>query len=295
MKLHFDNIASFVAVVEAGSFSSAARKLGKSQSTVSTAIQNLESDLGFTLFIRQNAKVTLTDKGNRLFHLSTPVLGKYRDLIIAVNKLSQSEQIVFRVGIDPLVYNSSVKQTLFQFSEAFPEIDLEVVTKPSFVLSNYINQGKIDLALGNPYHKTDNDFNTDELFSINCRWFGHASLMENQSHSSRILLMDGFDELLHLSDLATHQIWRLDDLSTIVELCRAKKGIAFLPEHTVEEYLDSKELAVLTDNLTFFGKKVTASLFWSSHSDFGLYNQWIRSQLKTVIDQQSTFVAALAN
>lgn len=176
MKLQFDNIASFVAVVEAGSFSSAARKLGKSQSTVSTAIQNLESDLGFNLFIRQNAKVTLTDKGKRLFHLSNPVVSKYRDMLTAVSKMSHSEQIVFRVGIDPLVYNSNVKQTLFQFSEAFPEIDLEVVTKPSFVLSNYISQGKIDLALGNPYHKTENDFNMDELFNVNCWWVGHASL-----------------------------------------------------------------------------------------------------------------------
>ncbi|WP_353496037.1 LysR family transcriptional regulator [Vibrio sp. CB1-14] len=295
MKLQFDNIASFVAVVEAGSFSSAARKLGKSQSTVSTAIQNLESDLGFNLFIRQNAKVTLTDKGKRLFHLSTPVVSKYRDLLTAVSKMSHSEQIVFRVGIDPLVYNSNVKQTLFQFSEAFPEIDLEVVTKPSFVLSNYINQGKVDLALGNPYHKTDNDFNMDELFNVNCWWVGHASLLENKPSLPRVLLMDGFDELLNLSDLATHQIWRLDDLSTIVELCKAQKGIAFLPEHIVEPSLTTKELAIMTDNLEFFGKKVTASLFWSTHSDFSLYNQWIRSQLKTVIDQQSTFVAALAN
>ncbi|WP_418641451.1 LysR family transcriptional regulator [Vibrio chaetopteri] len=295
MKLQFDNIASFVAVVEAGSFSSAARKLGKSQSTVSTAIQNLESDLGFNLFIRQNAKVTLTDKGKRLFHLSTPVVSKYRDLLTAVSKMSHSEQIVFRVGIDPLVYNSNVKQTLFQFSEAFPEIDLEVVTKPSFVLSNYISQGKIDLALGNPYHKTDNDFNMDELFNVNCWWVGHASLLEHKPSLPRVLLMDGFDELLNLSDLATHQIWRLDDLSTIVELCKAQKGIAFLPEHIVEPSLTTKELAIMTDNLEFFGKKVTASLFWSTHSDFSPYNQWIRSQLKTVIDQQSTFVAALAN
>ncbi|TOM56270.1 LysR family transcriptional regulator, partial [Vibrio parahaemolyticus] len=52
MKLQFENIVSFVAVVEEGSFSSAARKLEKSQSTVSTAVQNLESDLGFNLFNR---------------------------------------------------------------------------------------------------------------------------------------------------------------------------------------------------------------------------------------------------
>ena len=76
MKLQFESIVSFVAVVEEGSFSSAARKLGKSQSTVSTAIQNLESDLGFSLFNRQYSKVWLTEKGKRLFHLSTPVVSK---------------------------------------------------------------------------------------------------------------------------------------------------------------------------------------------------------------------------
>ncbi|GAL21050.1 transcriptional regulator LysR family [Vibrio maritimus] len=227
MKLQFENIISFVTVVETGSFSSAARKMGKSQSTVSTAVQNLESDLGFILFIRESGKVTLSDKGKRFYHLSTPIVSKYRDLLSVAGQMSKAENIVFRIGVDPLVFTESVKKTLFDFSEAFPNIDLVVVTKPSFVLSNYINEGRIDLALGNPYHKTNNEFNTDELFQVNCWWVGHPDLIQfSESCSWRVLLMDGVDDLLNLSDFAARGSWRFDDISTIVELCKERKGIA---------------------------------------------------------------------
>ncbi|MGR5094672.1 LysR family transcriptional regulator [Vibrio maritimus] len=296
MKLQFENIISFVAVVESGSFSSAARKMGKSQSTVSTAVQNLESDLGFILFIRESGKVTLTDKGKRFYHLSTPIVSKYRDLLSVAGQMSKAENIVFRIGVDPLVFTESVKKTLFDFSEAFPNIDLVVVTKPSFVLSNYINEGRIDLALGNPYHKTNNEFNTDELFQVNCWWVGHPDLIQfSESSSWRVLLMDGVDDLLNLSDFAARGSWRFDDISTIVELCKERKGIAFLPEHVIAPLSDSNQLATITNNTEFFGRKVVASLFWPVHSEFGLYNQWIKNKLKTAVGVQRSFVADLAN
>lgn len=51
-----------------GSFSAAARKLGKSQSTVSTAIANLEIDLGLNLFDRSSRKPMLTEHGRVVLH-----------------------------------------------------------------------------------------------------------------------------------------------------------------------------------------------------------------------------------
>ncbi|MCG9787155.1 LysR family transcriptional regulator [Vibrio mediterranei] len=295
MKLQFENIVSFVAVVDEGSFSSAARKLGKSQSTVSTAVQNLESDLGFNLFNRQHSKVWLTEKGKRLFHLSTPVVSKYRELITTAKQMNISEQIVYRVGIDPLVFNKEVKKTLLDFSEAFPNVDLVVVTKPSFVLGNYINEGKIDLALGNPYHKTDNDFNIDELFHVNCWWVAHEDLKSVDSHpSQRVLLMDGIEELLNLSNIASYNLWRLDDLGTIIDLCKAQRGIAFLPEFLIEKNMKDSKLKVITDHPDFFGKKVVASLFWPVHSDFSLFNQWIKGKLQTSVSRKQSFIADLA-
>ena len=56
-------LTAFAEAATLGSFSAAARKLGKSQSTVSTAIANLEIDLGITLFDRSTRKPALTEHG----------------------------------------------------------------------------------------------------------------------------------------------------------------------------------------------------------------------------------------
>ena len=50
--LEFGNIEAFVQAAELGSFSAAARRMGKAQSAVSTTIANLEIDAGFELFDR---------------------------------------------------------------------------------------------------------------------------------------------------------------------------------------------------------------------------------------------------
>ncbi|WP_172380909.1 LysR family transcriptional regulator [Vibrio sp. Vb339] len=289
MTLHFDNIISFITVAEEGSFSSAARKLGKSQSTVSIAVQNLELDLGFSVFNRY-PKVRLNDKGERLYKLSLPIVSRYRCLVTTAEQMNISEQIIYRVGIDPLVFNENVRRTLLTFSEIFPNVDLMLVTKPSYVLGEYIKDGKIDLAIGNPYHKTYNDFNIKELYHVNCWWVGHEDLLSFQTKfsSQRILLIDGFEELMGTADIASYSSWKLDDLSTIIELCKAKKGIAFLPEFIIEEHKESCKLKVITDHPDFFGKKIVASLFWQAHSEFSSFNQWIKEQLQTpAIDKQA--------
>lgn len=58
----FEQLLAFVTVVNQGSFRAAARKLHKTQPTISAAIQNLELEIGFTLFERTHGKATLTDK-----------------------------------------------------------------------------------------------------------------------------------------------------------------------------------------------------------------------------------------
>ncbi len=293
MKLQLENIISFIAVVEEGSFSAAARKLGKSQSTVSTAVQNFESDLGFNVFNREHSKVWLTDKGERLFHLALPVASKYRDLVMNAQKMNMSDQVIYRVGIDPLVFNNNVKKTLLAFSEKFPNVDLLVVTEASFVLGNYINEGKLDLALGDPYHKTNHDFNIAELFYVNCWWVAHEDSVtfNSQSPSQRVLLMDGCEKLLNLSSIASYNQWRLDDLGIILDLCKAQKGIAFLPEFLIDESIDNSKLRVVTDQADFFGKRVIASLFWQLHSDFSLFSQWFKNELQATARYKQTFVA----
>ncbi|MBF4308161.1 LysR family transcriptional regulator, partial [Vibrio anguillarum] len=63
MKDIFPAIPIFVAVVEAGSFSLAAERLGMTKSAVSKRISSLEDNLGTRLFHRSTRKLTLTESG----------------------------------------------------------------------------------------------------------------------------------------------------------------------------------------------------------------------------------------
>lgn len=61
---HPDQIQAFVMAAELGSFSAAARQMGKVQSAVSTAIANLEIDAGVELFDRSGRAPVLTEEAS---------------------------------------------------------------------------------------------------------------------------------------------------------------------------------------------------------------------------------------
>ncbi len=69
MKDVFSAIPIFVAVVEVGSFSLAAERLGMTKSAVSKRISSLEDNLGTRLFHRSTRKLTLTESGEEFFRL----------------------------------------------------------------------------------------------------------------------------------------------------------------------------------------------------------------------------------
>ncbi|MFM0288700.1 LysR family transcriptional regulator [Paraburkholderia megapolitana] len=70
----FHELNAFIAVVEAGGFSAAARRTGDSQSSVSKAIGALEKRLGVMLFNRSTRSVTLTDQGQRYYDRTKPLV-----------------------------------------------------------------------------------------------------------------------------------------------------------------------------------------------------------------------------
>lgn len=70
----FHELNSFIAVVEAGGFSAAARRTGDTQSAVSKAIGALEKRLGVRLFNRSTRSVILTDQGRRYYDTAKPLV-----------------------------------------------------------------------------------------------------------------------------------------------------------------------------------------------------------------------------
>src|SRR6204780_1182405 len=70
----FSELNAFIAVVEAGGFSAAARRRGEGQPGISKAIAALEKRLGVMLFNRSTRSVTLTDQGQRYYDRTKPLV-----------------------------------------------------------------------------------------------------------------------------------------------------------------------------------------------------------------------------
>src|SRR6476619_5020105 len=76
----FHELSAFIAVVESGGFSAAARRTGESQPAVSKAIAALEKRLGVALFNRSTRSVTLTDQGQRYYDRTKPLVDEMDDV-----------------------------------------------------------------------------------------------------------------------------------------------------------------------------------------------------------------------
>ncbi len=74
MRYSPEALMAFVETVSCGSFSAAARRLRKSQSTISTAIAHLEADLGFSLFDLSSRQPVLTEEGKRVLSYVQAIL-----------------------------------------------------------------------------------------------------------------------------------------------------------------------------------------------------------------------------
>ncbi|MEW9624705.1 LysR family transcriptional regulator [Rhodanobacter geophilus] len=83
----FHELSAFIAVVEAGGFSAAARKRGESQSTISKAVNSLEKRLGVVLLQRSTRSVTLTDQGQKYYERTKPLVD---EIEVADNELTSS-------------------------------------------------------------------------------------------------------------------------------------------------------------------------------------------------------------
>ncbi|PQL68092.1 LysR family transcriptional regulator, partial [Acinetobacter baumannii] len=82
MNINQEQLLMFQAVMETGSFSAAARKLGKVPSAVSMSIANLEIDLNLTLFERKGREPTPTAEARVLYE-------KTAQLLIEMNQWKQ--------------------------------------------------------------------------------------------------------------------------------------------------------------------------------------------------------------
>jgi len=140
----FQELTAFVAVVEAGGFSAAARRTGDSQSTISKAVGALEARLGVQLLSRSTRSVTLTDQGRKYYERTKPLLDEMAqaDGELISSKLDVSG--VVRVAASSTFGRLHVLPLLPRLLSLYPKLELDLRLSDS--VWDLLTEG-IDLAI----------------------------------------------------------------------------------------------------------------------------------------------------
>lgn len=122
-----ESLIAFVQAASLGSFSAAARKLGKSQSTVSEAIARLEIDLGLTLFDRGARQPQLTAAGHVLLQRAEEVVAANDRLRQIAGALTMGVESSLTIVISDAYQSANTKSWLYGLGDRFPELEVQCV------------------------------------------------------------------------------------------------------------------------------------------------------------------------
>ncbi len=144
-KIDLNRISSFVRVVEAGTFTKAARQLGTPVSSVSRAVAALEDELGARLLHRTTRKLTLTDAGQHFFQRMQAVVTETREAALAVAGFSSAPRGLVRITAPhDLGGGKRFPEIVASLARRHPGLELELKLTNVFV--DLVAEG-IDLAI----------------------------------------------------------------------------------------------------------------------------------------------------
>ena len=136
----------FKTVAEAGSFHKAADLIGLTPSAISHAVSSMEKELGFSIFTRKKAGVTLTSYGEHLMPYVNAVLNSEESLQQAVAEFNGLKQGTVKVGVFSSVCTSWMPDIIKSFSELYPAIEIEVFQGTYDDVSYWIRNGIVDFG-----------------------------------------------------------------------------------------------------------------------------------------------------
>jgi DNA-binding transcriptional LysR family regulator len=125
--MELDGIAIFVKVVQAGSFSRAARLLGVPNTTVSAKVARLEKRLGVTLIQRTTRKLHITPAGRAYFERCAPALESIQSAEAQMTLAAPEPAGVLRITAPGDVAHGLLPPIVSRFLERYPRAKVEIM------------------------------------------------------------------------------------------------------------------------------------------------------------------------
>ncbi|OYQ32377.1 hypothetical protein CHU95_16370 [Niveispirillum lacus] len=143
------DLSYFLAVVEEGGITAAARRLNCVQSNVTARIRSLEAALGVTLFHRNGRGVVPTRAGERLLPHARQVVAALRAARDSLRDLLHPDRPGGRLAIGSMETTAACRlpPVLAAYHAAFPDVELSLRTGPTITLTEEVLSYRLDMAL----------------------------------------------------------------------------------------------------------------------------------------------------
>ena len=288
--LTLDQMRVLIAVAEAGSFSAAARKLGRVQSAVSQAIQAMETTLGVSLFDRSTKTPKLTDAGAAIVADARLIVNGAKALRARAQSIAEDVEAELTLAVDPMFPMPLLIKSLESLRGAFPTLPATLFTEGLGGAEQTLREGAARMALfpirGVPPADFDTEFlTTIELVPVVAADHPLAREPEPvrrealEAHVQLVLTgRTAFAQALRGGIVSPH-VWRFADLGTRLEFLLAGFGWCNMPRHLIEEHVRAGRLKRLA-----FGDAERAEFrFYSAHERGrapGRAERWLIADLR---------------
>src|SRR5215470_16583773 len=140
-----DQLRTFIAIAETGSFTKAADVVHKTQSAVSMQMKRLEERLDRPIFARDGRASKLTDDGERLLDYARRIVKLNMEALAAFSDAELCGRV--RLGVPDDYADRYLPEIMARFSRVYPAVELTVMCAPSSELVEHVDGNALDHAI----------------------------------------------------------------------------------------------------------------------------------------------------
>ena len=281
MRYSPEALVAFVEAASLGSFSAAARKLRKSQSTISIAIANFEADVGCPLFERGGRHPTLNEAGRQVLSHVEAILDASAQLDALAVRLAENVEALVSVVMSDSYSVTFQGAVMARFAQHYPHTELRCGPSEDADVIELIQQGLAHVGILATQPSYPADVAVARLpeqaeFAVYVA-SGHsltalAQVQTQHLENVRQLYIKTYAPSLHHG---RGQAWSAPDYLTLLEFAVRGFGWAELPRALVARF--GSGLVEL--QVAGYPRRVDMDVTWSSRRALGPAGQWLVRQM----------------
>lgn len=287
-----DQLRALCAVADEGSFSAAARKLKRVQSAISTAMANLETQLGVPIWDRATRVPKLTEQGRSVLAAARRVLEEVDALRRLTTGMSLGVEASVSLCLDALFPLRALIELCASFASAFPLVALRLDSQVMSAVSSRVLDGSATLGVVSTAGVV-RELEAEALAPIRMIPVVSPShplaaikgriATSRFADATQIVLSERLDAGVLDQAVLSARTWRVGDVYTKHEMIRAGLGWGNLPEHVVREDLRARALQRIRPR-AWGDDEHTLHLLAVHRKDtvFGPAHRWLLVQLRSL-------------